>query len=338
MTFRILPEVEQQILELRREQKLSVEKIAEIVGLATKPVRRLLRKYGMGRRILKITPEIGEQILKLNSEGHYTPAISEMLGIRTGLIVNFLNKQNLPKIGRSFNPGFDQGLADWIIELTEQGWGRMRIATEVGLDEGTVRSFLRKIGWKSGNDPSTATVTPEISVQIIQLVSEGFGYTAMADIVERSYDAIRRYCIKNSILLREFSPAWQKEQTELRRLRKVFSKSIHRELRNLLSNERYVSFTNHLPYTIKELKTHLEQQFEPWMTWENWGVYRKELWNDDDSGTWVWHIDHIKPSSEFIYQSMQDEQFKTCWALSNLRPLSAKQNISEGALRIRHAK
>jgi len=27
---------------------------------------------------------------------------------------------------------------------------------------------------------------------------------------------------------------------------------------------------------------------------------------------------------------MEDENFKKCWALENLRPLSAKQNIIEG--------
>jgi hypothetical protein len=27
---------------------------------------------------------------------------------------------------------------------------------------------------------------------------------------------------------------------------------------------------------------------------------------------------------------MVDEEFKKCWALSNLRPLSAKQNILDG--------
>lgn len=28
---------------------------------------------------------------------------------------------------------------------------------------------------------------------------------------------------------------------------------------------------------------------------------------------------------------MEDEEFKKCWALSNLRPYSAKQNIIDGA-------
>ncbi len=33
-----------------------------------------------------------------------------------------------------------------------------------------------------------------------------------------------------------------------------------------------------------------------------------------------------------------DEDFKKCWSLDNLRPLSAKQNLLDGNTRIRHYK
>jgi hypothetical protein len=35
---------------------------------------------------------------------------------------------------------------------------------------------------------------------------------------------------------------------------------------------------------------------------------------------------------------MEDDNFKKCWALNNLRPLSAKQNILDGTTKIRHEK
>ncbi len=66
-------------------------------------------------------------------------------------------------------------------------------------------------------------------------------------------------------------------------------------------------------YTIKDLITHLEQQFDDKMTWENYGSY--------------WWIDHIKPQSLFNYKSAEDEEFKKCWALENLQPLEAIANI-----------
>lgn len=90
------------------------------------------------------------------------------------------------------------------------------------------------------------------------------------------------------------------------------------------------SIKNILSYSIKELKDHLESQFESWMTWENWGIYNRNTWNDQDSSTWTWQIDHVIPKSNFKILTIDDEEFKKCWALENLRPLSAKQNIMDG--------
>lgn len=97
-------------------------------------------------------------------------------------------------------------------------------------------------------------------------------------------------------------------------------------------------YFKYLGYSKEELIQHLESLFEPWMTWQNWGLYKLETWNDNDPNTWTWNLDHIKPKSEFIYSSIEDEEFKKCWALENLRPLNAKQNILDGTNRIRHNK
>lgn len=59
------------------------------------------------------------------------------------------------------------------------------------------------------------------------------------------------------------------------------------------------------------------------MTWKNWGIYNSE--------TWIWQIDHIIPQSKLPYVSMGNENFIKCWALDNLRPYSAKQNIYDNA-------
>jgi hypothetical protein len=48
------------------------------------------------------------------------------------------------------------------------------------------------------------------------------------------------------------------------------------------------------------------------------------------------HFDHIIPHSTFHYETMDCQEFKDCWALSNLRPLSAKQNLLDGISRVRH--
>ncbi|HEY5267959.1 MAG TPA: hypothetical protein VII94_02400 [Candidatus Saccharimonadales bacterium] len=90
------------------------------------------------------------------------------------------------------------------------------------------------------------------------------------------------------------------------------------------------SIAKYLTYTMQELKQHIEKLFEPWMTWENYGTYRLDIWDDQDASTWTWQIDHIVPHSKFKYNSMEDQAFRDCWALSNLRPYSAKQNLIDG--------
>jgi hypothetical protein len=67
-------------------------------------------------------------------------------------------------------------------------------------------------------------------------------------------------------------------------------------------------------YSVDELKAHLERQFTKGMSWDNYGQ---------------WHVDHIRPLSSFSYTSVDDPEFKECWALTNLRPMWAADNISK---------
>ena len=75
----------------------------------------------------------------------------------------------------------------------------------------------------------------------------------------------------------------------------------------------------HLPYAPQELREHLESLWEPWMTWDNYGR---------EPGNWT--IDHIVPQSSFRYTSLEDPQFRECWALTNLRPLGFIANCRKG--------
>lgn len=84
------------------------------------------------------------------------------------------------------------------------------------------------------------------------------------------------------------------------------------------------SIIDHLPYSIEQLKEHLEKQFEPWMNWSNYGGRANEKRK-------TWWIDHIKPQSEFQYTSMEHKLFNECWSLDNLRPLEKIENIKKGA-------
>ena len=89
----------------------------------------------------------------------------------------------------------------------------------------------------------------------------------------------------------------------------------------LKGNKFGLSISKYLPYSMIELKEHLEKQFEPWMNWNNHGSVK--------SDHKTWQIDHIIPQSKFPYTYMSDDNFKKCWALENLQPLEAIANIKK---------
>ncbi len=122
------------------------------------------------------------------------------------------------------------------------------------------------------------------------------------------------------------------------KLRGNVSQTIRAALKKQNSSKCGKSIFQYLPYTIEELKRHLELQFETNMTWKNYGKYCVKTWDDNDQSTWTWNLDHIIPRSDLTYVSMEDENFQKCWALKNLRPLWSKQNVLDGARRIRRQK
>jgi hypothetical protein len=64
--------------------------------------------------------------------------------------------------------------------------------------------------------------------------------------------------------------------------------------------------------SIAELMEHLQNQFKPGMSWENYGK---------------WHIDHIVPCASFDL-SKEEEQRK-CFHFNNLQPLWAQENLKK---------
>lgn len=67
-----------------------------------------------------------------------------------------------------------------------------------------------------------------------------------------------------------------------------------------------------LGYSLNKLMRHLERKFLPGMSWENYGD---------------WHVDHKVPLAVHNYNSPDDIDFKRAWALNNLQPLWAKDNM-----------
>lgn len=115
---------------------------------------------------------------------------------------------------------------------------------------------------------------------------------------------------------REKFNQWYRERAKndpLVALSRMMRALMYRELGRKKDTDR-CSWYELVGYTASELKEHLERQFLPGMTWENRGA----------NG---WHIDHVVPIASFNYDSPDHADFKACWALTNLRPLWAGDNI-----------
>lgn len=63
------------------------------------------------------------------------------------------------------------------------------------------------------------------------------------------------------------------------------------------------------------LRAHIERQFLPGMTWDNYGIKG-------------WHIDHKLPCS--VFDLTKREQQLICFNWQNLQPMWAKANLSKG--------
>jgi hypothetical protein len=74
-----------------------------------------------------------------------------------------------------------------------------------------------------------------------------------------------------------------------------------------------------LGYSVDDLLSHLERQFLQGMSWENFGE---------------WEIDHRLPLAMFDYRTVDDDEFKQAWSLTNLQPLWAPDNRKKRARRL----
>lgn len=99
--------------------------------------------------------------------------------------------------------------------------------------------------------------------------------------------------------------------------------NISRAIRSSIKDKRQRSWEELVGYSLADLMTHIERQFTRGMTWANHG-----------KGDGKWHVDHILPMKMFSFESADDPDFKTCWALTNLRPMWGKDNISKHAKRL----
>lgn len=94
----------------------------------------------------------------------------------------------------------------------------------------------------------------------------------------------------------------------------TFKGWLRKRLRHTLADG--FSWARLFPYTQECVARHIEAQFLPGMGWHN----RTD-----------WHIDHKRPVAAFEIPQAQSNEFAECFALGNLQPLWATDNIKKGA-------
>jgi hypothetical protein len=141
-------------------------------------------------------------------------------------------------------------------------------------------------------------------------------------------DRYRKWCIINKekiyVKRKEYEKIHNKElreyYNEYRRIRRKdagyrFKINIKTMIYySLKGNKKNCHWERLLDYSVEDLRNHLEKQFKDGMSWDNYGK---------------WHVDHIIPISVFNFSSYDHIDFKRCWALSNLQPMWAMDNMKK---------
>ena len=146
---------------------------------------------------------------------------------------------------------------------------------------------------------------------------------------EREKKQMREYILKNRRQRKEYMKEYNKEYRLKNRERirnwennkyqtnvnfKLRKRCRNRILMALKGISKSASTIELIGCTIEELRKHIESKFEPWMTWENHGL---------------WDLDHIKACAKF---NLTDPvQQRICFHWSNLQPLEHIANIKKGA-------
>lgn len=131
---------------------------------------------------------------------------------------------------------------------------------------------------------------------------------------ERKRLASAKWRKENPEKAREFqkNSRVRREATPKGKLRKSMSGGMRKSILNGAKAGRH--WESLVDFTVDQLREHLEKKFKPGMAWSNYGE---------------WHIDHKIPVAVFNFGTPEDLDFKRCWALKNLQPMWAKDNMKK---------
>jgi len=130
---------------------------------------------------------------------------------------------------------------------------------------------------------------------------------------EREAVSRRIYIEKNRESVNNYHREWKakKAQSDPQYKLKInISRRIRYELHTLNRGRKTSRTIELIGCSIEELKVHIESQFAPGMSWENYGS--------------VWHLDHRIPCA--AWDLTNEFESKCCWNYRNLQPMLANEN------------
>ena len=143
-------------------------------------------------------------------------------------------------------------------------------------------------------------------------------YNARPEVKEHRREYCRERNAKAEVKQRRNERNNKRMKCPTRRLRLNVSKSVYSALKRHETTKGGGATFDHLPYSPEQLAAYIEQRFTAEMNWDNYGT--------------TWHLDHIIPQAALPYDSMEHPNFAKCWALENLQPLDALENIRKSSI------
>jgi len=122
----------------------------------------------------------------------------------------------------------------------------------------------------------------------------------------------KEYYTKNKLKMSEKCYEYQKNVWYKSQKNKI-NRSILVQISKSIKNKNSKHWEDIVGYTLEDLINHLQNN-------SNYLI--------EDYSNINLHIDHIIPKSLYKFESYEDEEFKKCWSLRNLRLIPAEENLS----------
>jgi hypothetical protein len=134
---------------------------------------------------------------------------------------------------------------------------------------------------------------------------------------KKNEEKIKKYRVDNIEKIRDWQKNYRKKRKESDLLYELYC-TTKSSINNSLKRKNYTKKSRThsiLGCSFNDFKNYLESKFEPWMTWENKGLYNGQL-------NYGWDIDHIIPVSS----AKTEEELIKLFHYTNLQPLCSYTN------------